>query len=87
MSTRRLPRAAGWSRACWAPSTVSNPLIVLGLSVQAVRGFVYESLLARGYNEPFTLYGLLARGVETDDARDYVTFSIDPRLASPTGYR
>ena len=55
-----------------------NPLIVLGLSVQAVRGFVYESLLARGYNEPFTLYGLLARGVETDDARDYVTFSIDP---------
>ena len=55
-----------------------NPLIVLGLSVQAVRGFVYESLLARGYNEPFTLYGLLARSVETDDARDYVTFSIDP---------
>ncbi|MGH6672065.1 MAG: extracellular solute-binding protein [Xanthobacteraceae bacterium] len=55
-----------------------NPLIVMGVAVQAVRGFVVESLMARGYNEPFTLYGLLADGVETDDARDYVTFHLDP---------
>ncbi len=55
-----------------------NPLIVLGLPVQAVRGFVFESLMARGFDEPFTLYGLLARSVETDDARDFVTFSLDP---------
>jgi peptide/nickel transport system substrate-binding protein len=55
-----------------------NPLIVLGLPVQAVRGFVVESLMARGYDEPFTLYGLLARSVETDDARDFVTFGLDP---------
>ena len=55
-----------------------NPLIVMGVSVPAVRGLVIESLLARGYNEPFTLYGLLARSVETDDARDEVTFSINP---------
>ena len=55
-----------------------NPLIVMGLPVQAIRGYVVESLMARGYDEPFTLYGLLARNVETDDARDYVTFAIDP---------
>ncbi len=55
-----------------------NPLIVKGLPVQAVRGYVIESLMARGYDEPFTLYGLLARSVETDDARSYVTFSLDP---------
>jgi peptide/nickel transport system substrate-binding protein len=55
-----------------------NPLIVMGLAVQAVRGFVIESLMARGYDEPFTLYGLLASGVETNDARDYVTFHLDP---------
>ncbi len=55
-----------------------NPLSVLGLPVQAVRGFVIESLMARGYDEPFTLYGLLARSVETDNARDFVTFSLDP---------
>jgi len=55
-----------------------NPLIVKGLAVQAIRGYVIESLMARGYDEPFTLYGLLARTVETDDARSYVTFSLDP---------
>jgi peptide/nickel transport system substrate-binding protein len=55
-----------------------NPLIVMGLPVQTIRGYVVESLMARGYDEPFTLYGLLARSVETDDARDYVTFSLDP---------
>jgi peptide/nickel transport system substrate-binding protein len=55
-----------------------NPLIVQGLAVQPVRGYVIESLMARGYDEPFTLYGLLARDVETDDARTFVTFGLDP---------
>jgi peptide/nickel transport system substrate-binding protein len=55
-----------------------NPLIVKGLAVQGTRGYVIESLMARGYDEPFTLYGLLARTIETDDARSYVTFSLDP---------
>jgi peptide/nickel transport system substrate-binding protein len=55
-----------------------NPLIVQGLAVQGIRGYVVESLMARGYDEPFTLYGLLARTVETDDARSFVTFSLDP---------
>jgi peptide/nickel transport system substrate-binding protein len=55
-----------------------NPLIVKGVAVQAIRGYVLESLMARGYDEPFTLYGLLARTVETDDARSYVIFSLDP---------
>jgi peptide/nickel transport system substrate-binding protein len=55
-----------------------NPLIVRGLAVQQIRGFVVESLLARGNDEPFTLYGLLAKSIETDDARSYVTFRLDP---------
>lgn len=55
-----------------------NPLIVQGLAVQPVRGYVVESLMARDYDEPFTLYGLLARTVETDDARSYVIFRLDP---------
>ena len=38
-----------------------NPLIVRGLAVQQIRGYVVESLMARGNDEPFTLYGLLAR--------------------------
>jgi peptide/nickel transport system substrate-binding protein len=61
-----------------------NPLIVRGLAVQQIvavqqmRGLVIESLMARGNDEAFTLYGLLARSVETDDVRSYVTFHLNP---------
>jgi peptide/nickel transport system substrate-binding protein len=62
-----------------------NPLIVKGLAVQQIRGFVIESLMARGNDEAFTLYGLLAKGVETDDVRSYVTFHLDPRARFSDG--
>ena len=55
-----------------------NPFVVRGLAPTQMRGYVIESLLARGYDEPFSLYALLARTVETDDERTYVTFSLDP---------
>ena len=68
-----------------------NPLIVRGqavqpiVAVQQMRGLVVESLMARGNDEPFTLYGLLARSVETDDARSYVAFHLDPRARFSDG--
>ncbi|CAN5260417.1 extracellular solute-binding protein [soil metagenome] len=55
-----------------------NPFIVKGIAVQQVRGYVTESLLARGNDEPFSLYGLLAQTIETDAARSYVTFRLNP---------
>jgi peptide/nickel transport system substrate-binding protein len=55
-----------------------NPLIVKGVSVPEMRGYVIEGLMARGYDEPFTLYGLLAKTVETDAERSYVTFGLNP---------
>jgi peptide/nickel transport system substrate-binding protein len=62
-----------------------NPLIVRGLAVQQIRGFVVESLMTRGNDEAFTLYGLLAKSVETDDDRSYVTFRLDPRAKFSDG--
>lgn len=62
-----------------------NPFIVRGLAVQQMRGYVVESLLARGNDEPFTLYGLLARSIETDDERSFVTFRLDPRARFSDG--
>jgi peptide/nickel transport system substrate-binding protein len=62
-----------------------NPLIVRGLAIQQIRGFVVESLMARGNDEPFTLYGLLAKSIETDDARSYVTFRLDPKAQFSDG--
>jgi peptide/nickel transport system substrate-binding protein len=55
-----------------------NPLIVKGLAPPQIRGYVIESLMTRGYDEPFTLYGLLAKTIDTDAARSFVTFTLDP---------
>jgi peptide/nickel transport system substrate-binding protein len=63
-----------------------NPLIVKGIPVQQVRGYVVESLMTRGNDEAFTLYGLLAKTVETDDVRSYVTFHIDPSARFSDGH-
>lgn len=68
-----------------------NPMIVRGEAVPQVRpynferGYVIESLMARGENEPFTLYGLLAKTVETNDERTFVTFHLDPRARFSDG--
>ncbi|HUO55170.1 MAG TPA: extracellular solute-binding protein [Rhodoblastus sp.] len=50
-----------------------------GDSAAGLAGPVYESLMARNFDEPFTLYGLVAQTIETDDARDYVTFRLNPK--------
>ena len=84
--TRR--RAAGWSWGLLGTFDSLNPLIVRGLAVQQIRGYVVESLMARGNDEPFTLYGLLARSVETDDAQKLTSPSISiPGRAFPTASR
>lgn len=62
-----------------------NPFIVQGSATPFLRGTVTESLLARSYAEPFTLYGLLASGVDTDEARSFVTFTLDPRARFSDG--
>lgn len=54
-----------------------NPLIIKGVSAAGVRDFVYESLLARGRDEPFTLYSQIAQFVEMPDDRRSITFHIN----------
>ncbi|MCB1507406.1 MAG: ABC transporter substrate-binding protein [Hyphomicrobiaceae bacterium] len=54
-----------------------NPLIVRGTPNWWVRGLVHESLMARGRDEAFTLYGLLAEGVEVAEDRSSVTFTLN----------
>jgi peptide/nickel transport system substrate-binding protein len=55
-----------------------NPLIVKGAPADGVREYVYESLLARANDEPFSLYGLIAEKVETPSDRSYVEFTLNP---------
>lgn len=55
-----------------------NPYNVKALSTaQGLIGNVYQPLMMRSLDEPFTLYGLVAESVETDPARDFVTFRLN----------
>ncbi|MGL4311611.1 MAG: extracellular solute-binding protein [Paracoccaceae bacterium] len=53
-----------------------NPYIVTGQSPWGLPIHTVETLMARSIDEPFTLYGLLAESVDTDDARSYVEFTL-----------
>ena len=56
-----------------------NPYNVKALSTAGgLVGNVYQSLMARSDDEPFTLYGLIAETLETDAARDEVVFRLNP---------
>ncbi len=62
-----------------------NPFILKSMRTTA-RGMwdpefgnlVYEPLMQRSRDEPFTLYGLLAQTVEWDDSRSYIQFNLNP---------
>ena len=63
-----------------------NPFNVnAGSTAQGINGNVYQTLMTRSLDEPFTLYGLVARSIETDAARSYATFRIDPRARFSDG--
>lgn len=62
-----------------------NPFIVNGIAPAGVSGHTIETLLGRSYDEPFTLYGLLAESVVTDDARTFVEFTLRPEARFSDG--
>lgn len=67
-----------------------NPFIVQGNaargSLDLIFGYnVFDSLMQRSSDEPFTLYPLLAKTVETDDDRSFVEFTIDERARFSDG--
>ena len=53
-----------------------NPFITNGSPAEGVSALAFESLMGRSFDEPFTLYGLLAESIETDDARTFVEFTL-----------
>ncbi len=62
-----------------------NPLIVKGVAAEGVRDFVYESLMARANDEPFTLYGLIAETVDVPEDRSSVEFTLNPKAKFSDG--
>jgi peptide/nickel transport system substrate-binding protein len=63
-----------------------NPYVAPGSPAQGINGQVIETLMIRNYNEPFTLYGLLAETVATPDDRSFVEFRLNPRAHFSDGH-
>lgn len=61
-----------------------NPFIVkgtpaAGLAENFIRsGLVYESLMMNNWDEPFTMYGVLAETIEVPDDKSWVAFNLRP---------
>jgi peptide/nickel transport system substrate-binding protein len=81
------PKGGAFAKGILGSFDSLNPFNGKGLPVAEgqLKGPVIESLMARSYNEPFTLYGLLARSIDTDADRTFVTFELDPRAAFSDG--
>ena len=62
-----------------------NPFIVKGSAATGVRTYVIESLMGRNWDEPFSLYGLLAESIDVSDDRQIVTFKIRPEAKFSDG--
>ena len=67
-----------------------NPFIIKGVSARGLWDYqfgnnVYESLLVRNRDEPFSVYGLLAETVETPPERDWVEFRLRAEAAFSDG--
>lgn len=63
-----------------------NPFILNSMRTTArgmwdpvIGNMMYESLMYRNRDEPFTLYGLLAEKVEMPDDRSWIEFSLNPK--------
>lgn len=55
-----------------------NPYIVRGVSPPSLRELVFESLLTRSGDEPFSLYGGIAETIAVAPDRSAITFNLDP---------
>ena len=65
-----------------------NSYSVRGIAAQGVSppmGLVFQSLMARSWDEPFSLYGQIASSIETPDDRSWVQFKLDPRARFSDG--
>ena len=62
-----------------------NPHILKGRTPWQLRFIAYESLLGRSWDEPFTLYGLLASALEVSEDGRSITYTLNPEATFSDG--
>ena len=62
-----------------------NPYVTKGRPASGISTLTVETLLGRSYDEAFSLYGLLAESIDTDEGRTYVEFTLRPEARFSDG--
>ena len=63
-----------------------NPFnLKAGSTAQGLNTNVFQTLMTRSLDEPFTLYGLVAETIETDESRSFATFHLNPQARFSDG--
>ena len=62
-----------------------NPFIIKGSAAFNVRTLVFENLMARNHDEPFSVYGLLAESIDVSEDRSTFTFKLRPEAKFSDG--
>jgi peptide/nickel transport system substrate-binding protein len=62
-----------------------NPFVTTGRPALGISTLMVETLMGRNYDEAFSLYGLLAESIDTDEARTYAEFTLRPEARFSDG--
>jgi peptide/nickel transport system substrate-binding protein len=62
-----------------------NPFVTKGRAAIGISNLTVETLMGRNYDEAFSLYGLLAESIDTDEGRTYVEFTLRPEARFSDG--
>lgn len=62
-----------------------NPFVRKGTAPWQLPFFTHETLMGRSWDEPFTLYGLLAESIEVAEDRSWVEFTLRPEARFADG--
>ena len=72
------PRGGELSQAVIGSFDSLNPFIVIGRTGAGVRTHLFASLMARSWDEPFSLYSYVAETIQMPEDRSWVAFRLDP---------
>lgn len=76
----------GGSIKLWAMGTFDsfNDFIIKGTQADGLK-LLYDSLLSKAQDEPFSLYGLIAESADMPHSREWVTFTLRPEARFSDG--
>ena len=78
------PRGGSVTYAAIGSFDSLNPFAIKGTPAQGLH-FIYERLMARSWDEPFTLYPLIAESYEVGDNRSWISFTLNPEARFSDG--